>query len=66
MLLSKTGVGAIRDAPLIALITSCCSAGFLLFGYDQGNARDLFRVNHLSRQLSRCNVRRGNFRLLAQ
>jgi len=39
MLLSKTGVGAIRGASLIALITSCCSAGFLLFGYDQGNAR---------------------------
>ena len=33
---SKTGSGALNGTPLIAAITSVCSAGFLLFGYDQG------------------------------
>ena len=33
---SKTGLSALSGAPLVASITSVCSAGFLLFGYDQG------------------------------
>ncbi|EMC94049.1 hypothetical protein BAUCODRAFT_141441 [Baudoinia panamericana UAMH 10762] len=33
---SKTGVSALNGAALVAAITSACSAGFLLFGYDQG------------------------------
>lgn len=36
MFVSKTGLEALRGWPLITLITSCCCAGFLLFGYDQG------------------------------
>jgi len=36
LLLSKTGLQALKGIPLLALVTSCCSAGFLLFGYDQG------------------------------
>ena len=31
-----TGVSQLSGAPLVAAITSVCSAGFLLFGYDQG------------------------------
>lgn len=33
---STTGTAALHGKPLIAAITSVCSAGFLLFGYDQG------------------------------
>ncbi|KAK3315669.1 general substrate transporter [Apodospora peruviana] len=30
------GLPSLRGAPLVGLVTSVCSAGFLLFGYDQG------------------------------
>ena len=33
---SKTGTARLQGGKLIAAITSVCSAGFLLFGYDQG------------------------------
>ena len=33
---SKEGTSALRGKMLIAAITSVCSSGFLLFGYDQG------------------------------
>ncbi len=33
---TKTGLRALSGAPLVAAITSVCSAGFLLFGYEQG------------------------------
>lgn len=36
MLVDKTGVKGLRGTPLVAAITSVCSAAFLLFGYDQG------------------------------
>ncbi|OQD85383.1 hypothetical protein PENANT_c010G02263 [Penicillium antarcticum] len=32
----KTGLGALKGAPLVAAITSVCASSFLLFGYDQG------------------------------
>jgi MFS family permease len=32
----KTGLRGLKGAPLVAAITSVCSASFLLFGYDQG------------------------------
>lgn len=35
-MLSKTGVPFLHGSILIAAITSVCSSGFLLFGYDQG------------------------------
>jgi hypothetical protein len=34
--LSKTSADTLHGRPLVAAITSVCSAGFLLFGYDQG------------------------------
>ncbi|OSX62528.1 hypothetical protein POSPLADRAFT_1046006 [Postia placenta MAD-698-R-SB12] len=36
MLVSKVGVHRLRGVALMAVITSVCSAGFCLFGYDQG------------------------------
>ena len=33
---SKTGLSALNGTGLVAAITSVCSSGFLLFGYDQG------------------------------
>lgn len=33
---SKTGINSLQGPLLIAAITSVCSSGFLLFGYDQG------------------------------
>jgi hypothetical protein len=35
-MLSKTGLNSLHGPLLIAAITSVCSSGFLLFGYDQG------------------------------
>lgn len=35
-MVSKTGTSALKGPALVAAITSCCAAGFLLFGYDQG------------------------------
>jgi MFS family permease len=35
-MLGKTGVAALHGRWLMAAITSVCSSGFLLFGYDQG------------------------------
>ena len=35
-MLSSTGAAPLSGKTLIALITSVCSSGFLLFGYDQG------------------------------
>jgi MFS family permease len=35
-MLSKTGLVSLHGTLLIAAITSVCSSGFLLFGYDQG------------------------------
>ncbi|KAJ5757893.1 uncharacterized protein N7511_006587 [Penicillium nucicola] len=32
----KTGLSALKGAPLVAAITSVCASSFLLFGYDQG------------------------------
>lgn len=32
----KTGLGALKGAPLVGAITSVCASSFLLFGYDQG------------------------------
>ena len=33
---TQNGLSTLKGPPLIAAITSACSAGFLLFGYDQG------------------------------
>ena len=33
---SKTGLKSLNGTALVAAITSVCSSGFLLFGYDQG------------------------------
>ncbi|KAJ5110989.1 hypothetical protein N7532_001524 [Penicillium argentinense] len=35
-MLDKTGLSGLKSAPLVAAITTVCSASFLLFGYDQG------------------------------
>ena len=32
----RTGLRALKGAPLVASITSVCASSFLLFGYDQG------------------------------
>jgi MFS family permease len=32
----RTGLSALKGAPLVASITSVCASSFLLFGYDQG------------------------------
>lgn len=33
---TKTGLAGLNGTALVAAITSVCSSGFLLFGYDQG------------------------------
>ena len=33
---TKTGVAGLEGTPLIGVLTSVCSTGFLLFGYDLG------------------------------